>query len=53
MRSKPEDKEEMEKLFLDKKLYPIIENYFSLDQSAKAFELAENGKFRGKIIIRI
>jgi NADPH:quinone reductase-like Zn-dependent oxidoreductase len=53
MRSKPEDMEEMERLFLDKKLYPVIENYFSLDQSAEAFELAENGKFRGKIIIRI
>jgi NADPH:quinone reductase-like Zn-dependent oxidoreductase len=53
MRSKPEDMEEMERLFLDKKLYPVIENYFSLDHSAEAFELAEHGKFRGKIIIRI
>jgi NADPH:quinone reductase-like Zn-dependent oxidoreductase len=53
MRSKPEDMEEMERLFLDKKLYPVTENYYSLDQSAEAFELAEHGKFRGKIIIRI
>jgi NADPH:quinone reductase-like Zn-dependent oxidoreductase len=53
MRSKPEDMDEMERLFLDKKLYPVIENYFSLDQSAEAFELLEHGKPRGKIIISI
>jgi len=53
MRSKPEDMSEMEKLFLDKKLYPVIEHYFTLNHSSEAFELAENGKFRGKIIIRI
>jgi NADPH:quinone reductase-like Zn-dependent oxidoreductase len=53
MRSRPEDMEEMEKLFIDKKLYPVIEHYFTLDQSAEAFELAEHGKPRGKIIIRI
>ena len=53
MRSKPEDMEEMERLFLDKKLYPVIENYFSLDHADEAFDLAEHGKFRGKIIIRI
>jgi NADPH:quinone reductase-like Zn-dependent oxidoreductase len=53
MRSRPEDMDEMEKLFIDKKLYPVIEHYFTLDQSAEAFELAEHGKPRGKIIIRI
>jgi NADPH:quinone reductase-like Zn-dependent oxidoreductase len=53
IRSKPEDLDEMERLFLDKKLYPVIEKYFSLDHSAEAFELAEHGKPRGKIIIRI
>jgi NADPH:quinone reductase-like Zn-dependent oxidoreductase len=53
MRSRPEDLEEMEKLFIDKKLYPVIEHYFTLDHSAEAFELAEHGKPRGKIIIRI
>lgn len=53
MRSRPEDMNEMEKLFIDKKLYPVIEHYFTLDQSAEAFELAEHGKPRGKIIIRI
>jgi NADPH:quinone reductase-like Zn-dependent oxidoreductase len=53
MRSKPEDMDEMERLFFDKKLYPIIEHTFTLDQAGEAFELAENGKPRGKIIIRI
>jgi NADPH:quinone reductase-like Zn-dependent oxidoreductase len=52
MRSRPEDMDEMEKLFIDKKVLPVIENYFTLDHSAEAFELAEHGKPRGKIIIR-
>jgi NADPH:quinone reductase-like Zn-dependent oxidoreductase len=53
MRALPEDIEEVEKLFLEKKLYPFIENYFTLDKAEKAFELAEKGKPRGKIIVRI
>jgi NADPH:quinone reductase-like Zn-dependent oxidoreductase len=53
MRSRPEDMEEMEKLFIEKKLSPVIENYFTLDQSSEAFELAEHGRPRGKILIRI
>jgi NADPH:quinone reductase-like Zn-dependent oxidoreductase len=52
MRSRPEDMDEMEKLLIDKKLYPVIEHYFTLDHSAEAFKLAEDGKPRGKIIIR-
>ena len=52
MRSRPEDMDEMERLIIDKKLYPVIENYFTLDHSTEAFELAEHGKPRGKIIIR-
>jgi NADPH:quinone reductase-like Zn-dependent oxidoreductase len=53
LRSEVEDMDEMERLFIDKKLYPVIENIFTLDRSAEAFELAENGRPRGKIIIRI
>jgi NADPH:quinone reductase-like Zn-dependent oxidoreductase len=53
MRSKPEDREEIERLFREKKLYPVTENFFTLDKSAEAFELAENGKPRVKIIVRI
>jgi NADPH:quinone reductase-like Zn-dependent oxidoreductase len=53
MRALPEDIVEIEKLFNEKKLHPVIENYFTLDKADKAFELAEKGKPRGKIIIRI
>jgi NADPH:quinone reductase-like Zn-dependent oxidoreductase len=53
LRSKPSDMDEMEKLFIDKKLHPVIENYFTLDHSAEAFKLAESGKPRGKIIVRV
>lgn len=53
IRSNPEDMEELERLFNEKKLIPVIENYFTLDRAGDAFELAEHGKLRGKIIIRI
>lgn len=53
LRALPEDMEEMEQLFSEKKLVPVIENYFTLDTSAAAFEMAEHGKPRGKIIVRI
>lgn len=53
MRSKPADYEEIERLFNEKKLKPYIENTFTLDRSSDAFEMAENGKPRGKIIIKI
>jgi NADPH:quinone reductase-like Zn-dependent oxidoreductase len=53
MRSEPEDVEEIERLFREKRLHPVIENYFTIDKSADAFELAEKGKPRGKIIIRV
>jgi NADPH:quinone reductase-like Zn-dependent oxidoreductase len=52
MRARPEDMDEMERLVIDKKLYPVIEHFFTLDHSAEAFDLAQNGKPRGKIIIR-
>lgn len=53
LRSLPEDMAEMERLFALKKLVPVIENYYTLDNSAEAFEMAENGKPRGKVIVRI
>jgi NADPH:quinone reductase-like Zn-dependent oxidoreductase len=53
MRALPEDIVEIEKLFNEKKLHPVIENYFTLDKADEAFELAEKGKPCGKIIIRI
>jgi NADPH:quinone reductase-like Zn-dependent oxidoreductase len=51
LRSKPEDFAEIEKLIKEKKLKPLIENTFTLENAAKAFDLAENGRPRGKIII--
>lgn len=53
LRALPEDLDEMEQLFSDKKLVPVIENYFTLETSAAAFEMAEHGKPRGKIIVRV
>jgi NADPH:quinone reductase-like Zn-dependent oxidoreductase len=53
LRTNPEDFAEIEKLFSEKKLNPVIENTFPLEKAAEAFELAEKGKPRGKIIITI
>jgi NADPH:quinone reductase-like Zn-dependent oxidoreductase len=53
MRARPEDYEAIEKLFNEKKLKPLIENSFTLEKASEAFEMAENGKPRGKIIIKI
>lgn len=53
LRALPEDIEEMEQLFSEKKLAPVIESYFTLDKAAEAFEMAEHGNPRGKIIVRI
>jgi NADPH:quinone reductase-like Zn-dependent oxidoreductase len=52
MRAKPEDYAAIEKLFIENKLKPVIENTFTLEKSAEAFDLAEHGKPRGKIIIK-
>lgn len=53
MRSRPEDYEEIEKLYYEKKLHPVIENFFNIEKADEAFDLAQKGKPRGKIIIRI
>jgi NADPH:quinone reductase-like Zn-dependent oxidoreductase len=53
MRALPEDFEEIERLFLENKLRPVIENTFTLERAADAFEMAENGKPRGKVIVTI
>jgi NADPH:quinone reductase-like Zn-dependent oxidoreductase len=53
LRSLPEDYEEIERLFNEKKLKPLIENIFPLEKSSDAFVLAEKGKSRGKIIITV
>jgi NADPH:quinone reductase-like Zn-dependent oxidoreductase len=53
IRSRPEDYEEIERLFREKKLRPVIESRFTLERAAEAFEMAENGKPRGKVIITV
>jgi NADPH:quinone reductase-like Zn-dependent oxidoreductase len=53
LRADPEDFEELEKLFTEKKLKPVIEKIFTLETTGEAFEFAEKGKPRGKVIIRI
>jgi NADPH:quinone reductase-like Zn-dependent oxidoreductase len=53
MRNLPEDYEEIEKLFHEKKLKPLIENIFTLDRASEAFDKAEHGRPRGKVIITI
>ena len=53
MRSLPEDYDELEKLFSEGKLKPHIDKTFSLDRTAEAFQYAEFGKPKGKVIITI
>ncbi len=53
MRSHPEDWQELEKLYAEGKLKPFIENIFPLEKAADAFDLAVNGKPRGKIIVTV
>lgn len=53
MRALPEDFEEIERLFLDNKLKPVIENIFTLEKAAEAFKMAEDGRPRGKVILTV
>jgi NADPH:quinone reductase-like Zn-dependent oxidoreductase len=53
MRSRPEDYDELEGLLRQKKLKPVIEDTYPLEQSSEAFDKAEFGKPRGKVIIQV
>jgi NADPH:quinone reductase-like Zn-dependent oxidoreductase len=53
MRSRPEDYKEIERLYSEKLLKPLIENIFTLENASDAFEFAEKGNPRGKIIIKL
>lgn len=53
MRALPEDFEEIERLFLENKLKPVIENIFTLENAAEAFKMAEDGRPRGKVILTV
>jgi NADPH:quinone reductase-like Zn-dependent oxidoreductase len=51
MRAKPEDYEEIEKLWSEKKLVSVIENTFPLSKCGDAFHHTEHGKPRGKVVV--
>ena len=53
LRILPSDFDEIEKLYIEKKLKPVIERTFLLENADEAFEFAEWGKPRGKIIVKI
>jgi NADPH:quinone reductase-like Zn-dependent oxidoreductase len=53
MRALPEDFAEIEKLFTKKKLKPVVEKRFPLEKTDEAFNVAEKGKPRGKVIVYI
>jgi len=53
MRSRPEDFSELEALMELKKLKPVIEDIYPLERSSEAFDKAEFGKPRGKVIIKV
>ena len=53
MRRYPEDWKELEELYAEGNLKPLIENIFPLERATDAFDLAVNGKPRGKIIVTV
>ena len=53
MRTRASDYDEIEKLFNEKKLIPVIENIFKLEEAAKAFDVAEKGRPRGKVVVKV
>lgn len=53
LRALPEDFDEIEKLYRENRLKPLIERTFTLETAGEAFESAEKGRPRGKIIIKI
>jgi len=53
MRSLEEDWQELERLYSEGSLRPVIENTFPLERASEAFDLAMRGGFRGKIIVTV
>jgi len=53
MRKRPEDYTELEAFMEQNKLKPVIEHTFPLEKAAEAFDKAEFGKPRGKVIITV
>jgi len=53
MRKRPEDFAELEALIEEKKLKPVIDSIFPIQKSSEAFDKAEFGKPRGKVVISL
>jgi NADPH:quinone reductase-like Zn-dependent oxidoreductase len=53
IRARPEDYDELEALIEQKKLKPVIEDTYPLEKASDAFDKAEFGKPRGKVIIKV
>jgi NADPH:quinone reductase-like Zn-dependent oxidoreductase len=53
MRSHEEDWQDLERLYTEGSLRPVIENTFPLERASEAFDLAMRGGFRGKIIVTV
>jgi NADPH:quinone reductase-like Zn-dependent oxidoreductase len=53
MRANPEDYLEIETIYKEGKLNPVIEHVFPLEKTRDAFALLENGKPRGKVIVTV
>lgn len=53
MRSLDQDWQELERLYAEGFLRPLIENVFPLERASEAFDLAMRGGFRGKIIVTV
>jgi len=53
LRKRVEDFDELETLIQQKKLKPVIESVYLLKNSSEAFDKAEFGKPRGKVIIKV
>jgi NADPH:quinone reductase-like Zn-dependent oxidoreductase len=53
MRGQPEDYDDLEKMLIEKKVKPHIDRTFTLENAAEAFEYAEKGKPKGKVIVTV
>ncbi len=53
MRARSEDYEEIERLWREKKLIPLIDSTFTLSKCGDAFYHAEHGRPRGKVVVTI
>jgi NADPH:quinone reductase-like Zn-dependent oxidoreductase len=53
LRAHTSDFEEIERYFKEGVLNPYVEQTYDLNSAAEAFRLAESGKSRGKIVVRI